>query len=59
MHGAALGAERYLDLMGHDKKVIAGKLRLVLLKAHRRGGDHAPMRRASRYPRRHRGLLPD
>lgn len=30
--GAPLGAERYLDLMGHDKKVIAGKLRLVLLK---------------------------
>ncbi|MDK9723433.1 MAG: 3-dehydroquinate synthase [Sterolibacteriaceae bacterium MAG5] len=30
--GAALGADRYLDLMGHDKKVIAGKLRLVLLK---------------------------
>ncbi|CAG0979792.1 partial shikimate kinase / 3-dehydroquinate synthase, partial [Rhodocyclaceae bacterium] len=30
--GAALGADRYLDLMGHDKKVIAGKLRLVLLR---------------------------
>jgi 3-dehydroquinate synthase len=30
--GPALGAERYLDLMGHDKKVIAGRLRLVLLK---------------------------
>lgn len=30
--GASLGADRYLDLMGHDKKVIAGKLRLVLLK---------------------------
>ena len=30
--GAPLGADRYLDLMGHDKKVIAGKLRLVLLK---------------------------
>ena len=30
--GASLGAARYLDLMGHDKKVIAGKLRLVLLK---------------------------
>ena len=30
--GAALGAERYLDLMGHDKKVIEGRLRLVLLK---------------------------
>lgn len=30
--GAALGAERYIDLMGHDKKVIDGRLRLVLLK---------------------------
>lgn len=30
--GALLGADRYLDLMGHDKKVIAGRLRLVLLK---------------------------
>lgn len=30
--GARLGADRYLDLMGHDKKVIAGRLRLVLLK---------------------------
>jgi 3-dehydroquinate synthase len=27
-----LGVERYLDLMGHDKKVIEGRLRLVLLK---------------------------
>jgi 3-dehydroquinate synthase len=31
VRGAALGAQRYLELMGHDKKVIAGKLRLVLL----------------------------
>ncbi len=30
--GASLGAGRYLDLMGHDKKVIAGRLRLVLLR---------------------------
>jgi 3-dehydroquinate synthase len=30
--GARLGADRYLDLMGHDKKVIAGRMRLVLLK---------------------------
>ena len=30
--GPKLGAARYLDLMGHDKKVIAGRLRLVLLK---------------------------
>jgi 3-dehydroquinate synthase len=28
-----LGAGRYLELMSHDKKVIAGSLRLVLLKA--------------------------
>lgn len=32
VHGPALGAAQYLDLMGHDKKVIAGRLRLVLLK---------------------------
>jgi len=30
--GAPLGVDRYLDLMGHDKKVIAGRMRLVLLK---------------------------
>ena len=30
--GAPLGADRYLELMSHDKKVIAGSLRLVLLK---------------------------
>jgi len=30
--GPALGPERYFELMGHDKKVLAGKLRLVLLK---------------------------
>jgi len=30
--GPALGADRYLDFMGHDKKVLAGRLRLVLLK---------------------------
>ncbi len=29
----ALGAQRYLELMGYDKKVHAGKLRLVLLKS--------------------------
>ena len=28
-----LGTQRYLELMGHDKKVHKGKLRLVLLKA--------------------------
>jgi 3-dehydroquinate synthase len=30
--GPGLGADRYIDLMGHDKKVVAGRLRLVLLK---------------------------
>ncbi len=29
----SLGADRYLELMGHDKKVDNGKLRLVLLKS--------------------------
>jgi 3-dehydroquinate synthase len=28
-----LGTERYLELMSHDKKVIAGSMRLILLKA--------------------------
>jgi 3-dehydroquinate synthase len=28
-----LGRERYLDLMGHDKKVAGGKLKFVLLKS--------------------------
>ena len=32
VRGAPLGAQRYLELMGHDKKVLAGRLRLVLLK---------------------------
>ena len=31
--GPALGAEKYLQLMGLDKKVIGGKMRFVLLKA--------------------------
>jgi len=31
--GAKLGAARYIELMGHDKKVVAGRLRLVLLRA--------------------------
>lgn len=30
--GPDLGADRYLELMSHDKKVIAGSLRLILLK---------------------------
>ncbi len=32
VRGPTLGADRYLDLMGHDKKVIAGQMRLVLLR---------------------------
>lgn len=32
VRGPRLGAERYLDLMAHDKKVLEGRLRLVLLK---------------------------
>ncbi|HQR05056.1 MAG: 3-dehydroquinate synthase [Proteobacteria bacterium] len=32
VRGPALGVERYWEMMGHDKKVIAGALRLVLLK---------------------------
>lgn len=31
--GPTLGADRYLELMAHDKKVEAGRLRLVLLRA--------------------------
>lgn len=30
--GPKMGADRYLEFMGHDKKVIAGRLRLVLLR---------------------------
>ena len=30
--GPRLGVERYLELMGHDKKVEGGKIRFVLLK---------------------------
>ena len=33
VRGPALGSDRYLELMSHDKKVIAGSLRLVLLKS--------------------------
>ena len=32
LSGPTLGAKRYLELMSHDKKVDAGKLRLVLLR---------------------------
>ncbi len=33
VRGPDLGVERYLELMSHDKKVIAGSLRLILLRA--------------------------
>ena len=33
VRGAPLGSARYLELMAHDKKVIAGSMRLVLLRA--------------------------
>lgn len=35
--GPDLDVKRYLDLMGHDKKVVAGRLRLVLLQGLGRG----------------------
>lgn len=41
VRGPALGAARYLELMGHDKKVQDGALRLVLLSAIGRGVIHA------------------
>ena len=44
--GPALGADRYLDLMGHDKKVLAGRLRLVLLKRLGEAVVHADPREA-------------
>ena len=31
--GPSLGADRYLELMSHDKKVVSGKSRLILLRA--------------------------
>lgn len=37
VQGPALGADRYLGLMAHDKKVASGRLRLVLLEAIGRG----------------------
>ena len=43
--GPRLGVERYLELMAHDKKVEAGKLRLILLRALGQGvihGDASP-----------------
>ncbi|MFN6961766.1 MAG: 3-dehydroquinate synthase, partial [Rhodocyclaceae bacterium] len=41
VRGPALGVDRYLDLMGHDKKVRDGKLRLVLLERLGKAVTHA------------------
>ena len=41
VRGPDLGADRYLDLMSHDKKVVAGTLRLVLLKGLGNAVTHA------------------
>ncbi len=46
VRGAPLGAARYLDLMGHDKKVVAGRLRLVLLRELGRAVTYAEARQA-------------
>ena len=39
--GPDLGAERYLELMSHDKKVVSGRMRLILLKALGEAVTHA------------------
>ena len=44
--GPDLGAATYLELMSHDKKVVAGSLRLVLLKALGDAVTHADAPRA-------------
>ncbi|MDD3675630.1 3-dehydroquinate synthase [Thauera propionica] len=41
VYGPKLGVERYLDLMAHDKKVEAGRLRLILLRSLGQGVIHA------------------
>ncbi|MCF8151837.1 MAG: 3-dehydroquinate synthase [Burkholderiaceae bacterium] len=41
VEGPKLGAVRYLELMSHDKKVVAGRLRLVLLKSLGEAVTHA------------------
>ena len=41
VHGPRLGAARYLELMAHDKKVEAGRLRLILLRGIGRAVIHA------------------
>jgi len=40
VRGPRLGEERYLELMGHDKKAEAGELRFVLLEDPGRAGVH-------------------
>jgi len=40
VRGPRLGEERYLELMGHDKKAEAGELRFVLLEDLGRAGVH-------------------
>ena len=41
VRGPALGADRYLELMRHDKKAQAGELRFVLIEQPGRAGVHA------------------
>jgi 3-dehydroquinate synthase len=43
--GPDLGVARYLELMSHDKKVVAGRMRLVLLKALGEAVTHADTQR--------------
>ena len=48
--GPRMGVERYVELMSHDKKVEAGKLRLILLRALGQGvihGDASPAEMAA------------
>jgi len=40
VQGPPLGVERYLELMGHDKKTVGGELRFVLLEQPGRAGVH-------------------
>ena len=41
VRGPALGADRYLELMRHDKKSYGGQIRFVLIEAPGRAGLHA------------------
>lgn len=67
MWGPRLGAACYLELMAHDKKVEAGKLRLVLLREVGRAVIHgeaaaddiaAAIGRAAAEPRTHSRASP-